>query len=33
MKVKRFVKEFEPIEIKERFKPDVLEFTDPNDFN
>ena len=32
MKVKRFVKEFKPIEIKEPFKPDVLEFTDPNDF-
>ena len=33
MKVKRFVKEFKPIEIKEPFKPDVLEFKDPNDFN
>ena len=33
MKVKRFVKEFKPIEIKEPFKPDVLEFKDPTDFN
>ena len=33
MKVKRFIQEFKPIEIKEPFKPDVLEFKDPNDFN
>ena len=33
MKVKRFVKEFKSLEIKEPFKPDVLEFKDPNNFN
>ena len=33
MKVRKFVKEYQPIEIKEPFKPDVLEFNDPNDFN
>ena len=33
MKVKRFVKEFVPIEIKEPYKPDVLEFNDLTDFN
>ena len=31
MKVKRFVKEFVPLEIKEPYKPDVLEFNDPTD--
>ena len=32
MKVKRFVKEFKPIEIKEPFKTDIIEFVDPKDF-
>ena len=32
MKVKRFVKEFKPIEIKEPFKTDIIEFVDPKEF-
>ena len=32
MKVKRFVKEFKPIEIKEPFKTDIIEFADPIEF-
>ena len=32
MKVKRFIKEFKPIEIKEPFKTDVIEFADPIEF-
>ena len=30
--VKKFVKEFKPIEIKEPFKTDVIEFTNTDDF-
>ena len=33
MEVRKFVKEYQPIEIKEHFKPDVLGFNEPNDFN
>ena len=32
MKVKRFIKEFKPIEIKEPFKTDVIEFPNPIEF-
>ena len=31
-KVKKFVKEFKPIEIKEPFKTDVIEFNDATEF-
>ena len=31
-KVKKFIKEFKPIEIKEPFKTDVIEFSDATDF-
>ena len=31
-KVKKFIKEFKPIEIKEPFKTDVIEFADATDF-
>ena len=31
-KVKKFVKEFKPIEIIEPFKTDIIEFSDPTEF-
>ena len=32
IKVKRFVREFKPIEIKEPFKTETIEFSDPTEF-
>ena len=32
MKTNRFIKEYQPIQIKEPYKPEVLEFNDTNDF-
>ena len=32
MTVRRFVKEYKPIEVIEPFKPDVIQFADPQEF-
>ena len=29
---KRFVKHYEPIEVKEPYKPDMIEFSNPEEF-